>query len=595
MRIFLFLLLLLNGVSSSQAQRIDLEGDIHIFADSLTKFREEIKTSRDTPFIVSAYYLFAARAEALRESPEEATEYFVKGLQLAEEYKDPYFIVKFKGQIASYFMSVNLPESALKYLKELDQYYADAGENAERAHVRTTWAGVKSELNQYDSAFYHLQVAEEMTSDTFLLSIIEFNKGLNLFKQEQHIQAIPFFLKGLPLAEKSNWNIISPMALLLGECYLNTGQLSLAEEYLQKAIFYATEVNDVAVQKNAHCRLVDVLYQRGSLGEAYPHFEKCTALQDSVFRMEKAKEARELLIQYDQEKTQLELEKTQQENALNVQRVQQRNQLLLFLVFLAVLAGVIAILVYRTYRLRLRVSTEREEKQRQVHESSLKQLQAEQRYQQTLALIEGQEEERRRMGRDLHDSVGGYLAALRFQLDELKEQIGPVLRPLLTRSTHILSTAVHEVRTIARNAVPDPLIDQGLPSAIRNYVDSLFDKDSLTFRVLVSGDIHLSNEQTLVLFRMLQELIQNAVKHAEGDTIEIIMVALPSSYQFTVSDNGKGMDQTQIDPRRSAGMTSIQYRVDYLQGSWEIDTQAGSGTTVFITIPKETRPDQGKP
>ena len=201
------------------------------------------------------------------------------------------------------------------------------------------------------------------------------------------------------------------------------------------------------------------------------------------------------------------------------------------------------------------------------------------------ALLDGQELERARLARDLHDGLGGLLSGTKIQLTHLNDKINEQVKPDLDKSIHQLDGAVDELRRVAHNLMPDLLIKYGLEEALKEYAIRM-SNDQLDVDVqFLSYTNSLNKETQLFVYRIIQELVNNAIKHANASQI-IIQFVEDFNYSITVEDDGKGFDVNDLKPTQSAGLHNIQSRVEFLKGTLNIHSELNLGTSIEFQFPK---------
>jgi two-component system, NarL family, sensor kinase len=190
-----------------------------------------------------------------------------------------------------------------------------------------------------------------------------------------------------------------------------------------------------------------------------------------------------------------------------------------------------------------------------------------------------QEEERKQIARELHDGLGQLLTALINQLQHCSRHSDMELAP----SLELARTALHETREISRLMRPRILDDLGLQAALQWLVRIMGEKS--TSQIQLSDEIArpLDEETQTLVFRVVQEALTNAVKHANASLIQVRVVAKEQLLLISVSDNGKGMDTAASEP--GFGLTAMQDRVMAFGGQLTIDTStaAGCALTVLLT------------
>ncbi|MEL6357324.1 MAG: sensor histidine kinase, partial [Bacteroidota bacterium] len=276
----------------------------------------------------------------------------------------------------------------------------------------------------------------------------------------------------------------------------------------------------------------------------------------------------------------------QKELAL-VKAEKQRYQLMLGgLLLTSIAAG-----FYLSLRNRLHLQRSEAEREKQAKENEIATLKQEGKLANLRAMIEGQEIERQRVAKDLHDGLGGLLTTVRAhvgQLTEGKTEKNPALA--------LLERASRDVRRIAHNMMPSQLAEAGLSASLEDLAGQLkiqgFDCE---LEVMGQPEEMLDKQQQHVMLRIAQELTHNVTKHAQAKSIFIQMLKLEERMLLTVEDDGKGFSFNHIQQRGGGlGLKSIEQRVDYLNGNLAIDSQRGKGTTVIVTVPLDSKINPGK-
>ena len=193
------------------------------------------------------------------------------------------------------------------------------------------------------------------------------------------------------------------------------------------------------------------------------------------------------------------------------------------------------------------------------------------------ALVEGEEQERLRLARDLHDGLGGMITGIKMKLDSKARLIDDDDLPKIVCQ---LDTVLAELRRTARNLIPENLMKYGLEDALKDFCQSLStDQTRITFYCNDLSGIADKNTQ-LVLYHIMLELVNNAVRHAEASQILLQCTLEDGVILIDVEDDGKGFDLQ--NTKRNMGLNNIEMRVKYLEGKMNFDSRPGKGTTITI-------------
>ncbi|GAE95075.1 sensor protein DegS [Gracilibacillus boraciitolerans JCM 21714] len=206
-----------------------------------------------------------------------------------------------------------------------------------------------------------------------------------------------------------------------------------------------------------------------------------------------------------------------------------------------------------------------------------------------LKIIEAQEEERRRLSREMHDGPAQMLAniMLRSEIVDRTYKKGDMDSAVkeMRSIRKMIRDSLYEVRRIIYDLRPMALDDLGLIPTIKKYISTLEDKHpNIYFNNKQSHDARLASQYEVALFRLIQESIQNAIKHAEADSIKVDLDITCQRVIVIISDNGKGFDQTQ-KKEKSFGIIGMQERIEMLDGNMKINSKVGQGTKIHIKIP----------
>ncbi len=208
-----------------------------------------------------------------------------------------------------------------------------------------------------------------------------------------------------------------------------------------------------------------------------------------------------------------------------------------------------------------------------------------------VALQENQkllETERGRFARDLHDGLGGLLSSVKFSFSNMKENIILTAQQGLSfeQSLNKLDSGIAELRRIAHNMMPENLQQFGLNTALKDFCITIQQGTGCNIHYECFGMEHYSfNSQTdIAIYRIAQELVNNALKHAAAEQIIVQLQNSKTSITLTVEDNGKGFDTSIIKTVKGSGWKSIESRVNLLKGSCLV-TSSSIGTTITIEMP----------
>ncbi|WP_425551534.1 tetratricopeptide repeat-containing sensor histidine kinase [Chryseobacterium gleum] len=293
--------------------------------------------------------------------------------------------------------------------------------------------------------------------------------------------------------------------------------------------------------------------------------------------------------------SELESEKKEQQLRLAKLETQQKNndinsykKLLAFkekintyYVFFIIFFIILIFLLLYAYKQRARSIKRRDE----LHALAMEQEKQNSKISTLTALLQGQEQERGRLARDLHDGLGGLLSGTKHQLSYLNPHQSENLQEGISKSLEQIDGAVEELRRVAHNLMPDLLMKYGLEVAIEEFASRISNNALDIHTEFINYSNSLSQEKQLIIYRIIQELVNNAIKHAETSEIIIQISEEQNQLNVTVEDNGKGFDLAALDVRKTAGFHNIELRVQFLKGTMNITSELNIGTSIEIQIP----------
>lgn len=228
-----------------------------------------------------------------------------------------------------------------------------------------------------------------------------------------------------------------------------------------------------------------------------------------------------------------------------------------------------------------------QEKQIEIHK--LENVLKEQELHEIDKILEGQEKERVKIANDLHDNLGSLLATVKLNFNNLKQQQNNTIEDkyqLFEKTDSLIEEAYQKVRTIAHTKNAGVIANQGLLSAVKNIAKKVSIPGKLKVEVIPFGlEERLENSLEIAIFRMIQEILTNAIKHAKASEIIINLTQHDDSLNIIVEDNGKGFDPKTIDKKEGMGLTNIEKKIEQMGGVFSIDSFEKRGTSIIIDIP----------
>lgn len=515
----------------------------------------------------------------------DAMRYALHGLKLREAAHDAYGIADSYTKIGQiYLEQQNLPAAQVAFERSLAGWqklnisvyilncinhlaiiHRDAGRfDRARAYVAD---GLKLAKAQPDSLFSNgllltLAVIEQRQSH-WAASLPLLRRVENGYKSVPAAQVVP-----------AAW---ADLYSIMGESLVQTGQPAAAEPYLQKALTFARTTRDQKETADALEGLADLAAARHDYRAAFTFHRELELLNDTLRSVAAARTVTEMQAKYKA----VEQEARNQVQAAQLtaqQQVIRRRNIQLFggLALALALAG-LAYLLYNRRRLRREVEFAQERQQLERQRAQ--------------AVLDAEEAERRRIGADLHDGVGQLLSVVKLGLGSLREDLALTAsqQSQFGEAIELVDESVREVRGISHNLLPNALIKRGLARAVREFLDVVDHAGRIRVHLELlgfdTGRLPSTTESTL--YRVIQELVQNIIKHAQATEMTIQLVRHEAEVTLLVEDNGVGFDPAALGPDAGIGLRNIESRVAYLGGSLQVDARPGRGAIITANVPVE--------
>lgn len=333
-----------------------------------------------------------------------------------------------------------------------------------------------------------------------------------------------------------------------------------AEKYFSEAGNLYQKISSTDGYMYALSCLGRVQHEVGNFEKAYQTIFRLMAIRDTVFKEQTAKN----LARYQ---TQFETHKKEMEN-LALKHQNDRQLIGFGLVFFVLILGGFGIFKVRDASHRRKLEAQKREEQR-IRFSEV---------------IRAQEEERTRIAQDLHDGLGHLMAAIKLNTSAI-EVSDEQNQKILTHAGNIIDQASKEVRQISHRLMPQSLSDLGLAESIHELATRLNESGKIRVEVQGKGEFSVEKQMAIGIYRIVQEVLNNALKHAEASVFSIQYGLENDEFNLILSDNGKGFEMKKIDDRSGLGWKNIRSRVEILNGRMDLKSKPGEGTQVEVYIP----------
>jgi two-component system, NarL family, sensor kinase len=462
---------------------------------------------------------------------DKAAEYFNKSLVIAVKLKDSTLIsYNYNNLGQAYYFAKNYKQ-ALYYYTLSKSIKESLQDERGLGNAYGNISNVYVDTEQYDSALVYNKMAFEI-------------------REKQNDK------KGMATSYTNVANI-----------YLKQKNYPEAFKNYEKAIQLGKEIDFKEPIIESYNGLSNYYELTGDAKQALYYFKKYKAENDSVFNSDISNQLSTLQTKYETVKKQQLIEEQQFELTKKQYWIYGSAGLLL-------LMGLLGLSYYRRNKLK-------QEKKLQLEVMKQQDIA-------TKAIIHAEENERKRIAAELHDGVGQMMSAAKMNLSAIENEIifkDEAQKNSFDKVIGMMDESCREVRSVSHQMMPNALLKSGLATAVREFIDKI-DSRIIKINLYAEGlNERLDADVETVLYRVIQECVNNVIKHSGANNLEISLIKDADGISATVEDNGRGFDTTDKQKFEGIGLKNISSRVAFLKGTVDFDSAPGKGTLVAIHVP----------
>ncbi|MEE1898474.1 sensor histidine kinase [Flavobacterium rakeshii] len=486
-------------------------------------------------------YLIKSQKNSDKLNPEK---YLNEYLDYARKSNDSLKLAKAYIEIASTKISYEESEESYEYFQKAKQINKKLGNKELESQINNNLAALYNDfLNKPDSALFYLK------------------KDL-------------IYLKSKP---NNNYDICTNY-INQAASYYYLGNYTTSIQLLKSADSIPINEYPIGI-KSVINKILSLNYaEKNDYKKAYEAYIEYKSFEDSISAQEQSLTISEMETKYQTREKELQ-------NEVLTNEVKTGKILVYIFIGLLIASLVIGFLIIKNARRRVHISKQEKLIEQQKLEKALKEFELNS----IDLMLEGQEKERERIANDLHDNLGSMLATLKMNFEHLrmrKNEIREEEDKLYDRTDQLIEDAYQKVRTIAHAKNAGVFANEGLIPAIRKMAGKISIPGKLTIEVLAVGfNKRLENKIEIAIFRMVQELSTNIIKHSKATEASIQLTNHDDNINIIIEDNGVGFKSTTAPSSDGMGLNTITKKVEQLGGTFTIDSTPGKGTTIIIDLP----------
>lgn len=510
---------------------------------------------------------------------DKSLDYQLKALELFKKFNNDQGVSYSLNNIGILNQNMGRYKEAISYQKQSIAIKEKMGDNYGLAGSYVNIANIYLLEKDFPQAESYYRKAVDITriiGDKEYLSNALNNLGTLFTDTKRYNEAIPLIQESLTLRQqlKDTKGMVSCLNNL-GTVYTNKQQYDSAELYLNNALKLGLQaVNTLPEVNKVYLSLSGLYENQGQHARSLEMLKEYVNTRDSLYTDELGQNFADL----DRKYKTLEKEKTIQQQEFDIKQkefsITRRNYWIAGISGLLVLGSLLAYSFYRRKQLQQKAA---------LQATIMKQQDLA-----TKAVMEAEEQERQRIARDLHDGIGQMMSAAKMNLSAFESEVTsvpPQQKESLGRIIALVDDSCKEIRSVSHNMMPNALLKNSLAAAIRDFIDKL-DKKALQVHLYTEGlDKRIDANVEAVFYRVIQECVNNVIKHSGANTLDISVMRDGDGISATIEDNGKGFDTNNKANFDGIGLKNIITRVQFLKGTVDFDATPDKGTLVAIHVP----------
>jgi len=441
-----------------------------------------------------------------------------------------------------------------------------------------------NETNKYEEGLKYYDKAGELlqkANNQGLYHTYYYNYGFLLSRKGKYQESLGYYEQAYNAALNSGVLFDQIDALYkmgLMNYYLKNYQVS--STILKDALNKANEIRSSILQRNIYDALSCLESDRHNYHQAFDFLNKYIDAADAVSSDEARKQMNFVNAKYKARERSFEIEKLETEQKIQNATIQRRNATVLALSGILLISLIAGFTIYRNYKITREVSKQKA----MIQEQRIHELEQERQIIALNSTLQGEETERSRLARDLHDGLGGLLSGIKLTLMNMKGNaiITQEAVEMYDHALGLLDTSIKELRHVAHNLMPETLFRYGLKQTLSDFCEGV-GNIGLKVNFAFYGVVKRYDEKLeIACYRIVQELVNNAMKHSNATEITVQVVSEEKRLSITVQDNGKGMDMKEAGQSSGKGLANIRSRVASFGGHFDLSSEHGKGTEANI-------------
>lgn len=487
------------------------------------------------------------------------------------------------NDISDIYLKLMRTDKSMDYVARINSIIDSVSDPVVKSRFYISHANMLVYQGKYDEAAGYFEMARKIAEPERKYNVLTnwaYNYGFMLSQQKKYDEALAYYTRSMNYARIFGSRYDECDALYkVGLMHYYCRRFEKADSILRNALTFAEHINSKILVRNVLDALTYMEADRKHYRAAYGYLQRYVDTADELFTQSDQRQVDFLNAKYEAAERQATIKRLTDERKIQALEIEKRKTVTYYLSITLALVLLSALLVQQYYRARRKMI----EQNSQIQTQRIKELEREKQLAAVQYALQGEENERSRLARDLHDGLGGLLSGAKMSFSSFRENY---LRDCegvenFKHAFDLLGKSIGELQRVAHNMMPQALVSGSIKDAVSEFCERMNGSDSLSVKFRFFGrEDKVAQKYQIAVYRVVQELISNVVKHSGASEALVQLVQESGRISVVVQDDGRGFDPLKAQTSEGHGLKNIRTRIESLGGRLFVDSSAGKGTEV---------------
>lgn len=544
---------------------------------------EILRNDTSTKAMHSKGCLFNNRGLALSEIGDntKALDDYAAAVKIFEKINDP-IVLSAYSNISELYANLNLEAKCLEYanlaIKKAMQLNDENTLCVTLLNYSTNLLMLYKTPEKAEEILNKTRPMVEKLENGYYTQLFTMNTGALSELKYDYLHALKMYSAAL-LLTRQNYDPFQECVVInkLTDCF-NKMHDNKSEKKMLDTLLLRSSAYGFRYFKNEAYKKLAAWYRRSGQFKLSDRFmQQFVQLNDTIASEKTITKITSLEGKYRLEQKDGEIDQLKKVSLLQALSIKQKKWLNYFLSGSAVVLSFLVLLIYSNYK-----------QKQKLQQQQITELVLEKKLSTTQAIIKGEERERTRIAKDLHDGLSGMLSGVKYSLQNMQGNLimTPDNKQSFERSMDMLDNSIMEMRRVAQNMMPEALVQFGLDIALKDFALEINRTGiiKVIYESMGLAMVKVDPTTAITIYRIIQELVNNVIKHATARQVFVQLLMEENKLIINVDDNGTGFDKSTLQNNPGMGWKNIVTRVEYLKGKIDVKTAPGKGTAVNIEL-----------